>query len=110
MSRYEFSKQVKLAAWERCKGICECGCGNRIELGNGPDFHHAYLPATQPGSHTLDNCEVLRRKPCHAVITAETTIPMQAKSRRTIEKRINAREKRGGFRGWRKFDGTPVWK
>ena len=80
--RYEFSKALKLAAWERCGGICECGCGEKIEVGNGPNYHHAYLPATERGSNTLDNCEVLRQRPCHALVTAKETRPMQDKSRR----------------------------
>lgn len=108
--RYEFSKDVKLKAWLRSNGVCECGCGNRIEHGNGPEYHHRYLPATDPGSDSLDNCQVLRKRPCHDLITHTETIPMQAKQKRTLEKRINARSKRGGFRGWRKFDGTPVFK
>ena len=95
--RYEFSKQVRLSAWIRCQGHCECGCGMRIEVGNGPSYHHAWKPATEPGSDTLENCLVLRETPCHKAITAEETIPMQAKQKRTLEKRIRARDKRRSF-------------
>lgn len=108
--RYEFSKKTKLEAWLRSKGICECGCGMKIEHGNGPEYNHRYKPATEPGSDTLDNCQVLRKRPCHRLITDKETIPMQAKQKRTFEKRINARDKRGGFKGWRNFRGEPIWK
>lgn len=35
--RQEFSKHVRIAAWERCGGNCEC-CGQKI-VGT-PEFHH----------------------------------------------------------------------
>lgn len=95
--RYEFSKKVRMSAWIRCQGNCECGCGMRIEVGNGPAYHHAWLPATEPGSDTLENCLVLRERPCHQAITAEETIPMHAKQKRVLEKRIGARDKRRPF-------------
>lgn len=95
--RHEFPKAVKLAAWTRSNEHCE-RCGNRIRTGNGPEYHHKYNPATEPGSNTLDNCEVLCRKPCHATITATETIPKQARDRRVFEKRIGARSKGRGFR------------
>jgi hypothetical protein len=108
--RHEFSKRVKLDAFMRCGGKCE-RCGTVIRHGNGPEYHHKYKPATEPGSDTLDNCEVLCKKPCHFTITRTETIPRQAKDRRVFEKRIGARDKKGwGFSGWRKFDGTIVWR
>jgi hypothetical protein len=96
--RYEFSKETKLLAWERSGGRCECGCGEKIYGGNGPDYHHRYLPATEPGSNTLDNCQVLRRTPCHRLVTDEETTPTRAKSKRVHAKHINARDKKRGFR------------
>jgi hypothetical protein len=59
--RYEFDKETKTAAWERCGGRCEM-CGNPIRDGNGPDYHHKYKPATEPGANMLDNCEVLCKR------------------------------------------------
>lgn len=107
--RYEFSKKVKLEAWQRSEGYCE-NCGGKIAGGNGPEYNHRYLPATEPGSNTLDNCQVLCARPCHRLITDTETTPTRAKGKRVHEKHINARDKGGGFRGWRKFDGTPVWR
>lgn len=94
-ARAEFSKSTKLAAWERCAGKCECGCGQRI-IGT-PEYDHYPVPAALGGSNELDNCRVLQRR-CHRVRTAEHDVPEIAKSARVFEKRIGARDKRGGFR------------
>lgn len=95
--RYEFSKETKIKAWHRCGGICECGCGVKITQGDGPEYHHRYLPATDPRSTTADNCQVLRKR-CHRVVTDTETTPRRSKRKRTFEKRIGARDKGGGFR------------
>ena len=94
--RYEFSKEVKIQAWMRSGGVCECGCGVKIIAGDGPEYNHRYRPATDPNSATLDNCQVLRRR-CHRVVTDTETTPKRAKGKRNFEKRINARNKTGGF-------------
>lgn len=107
MYREEFSKSVRLAAWARCGGLCECGCGQRI-IGT-PEYHHI-VPASLGGPGTLDNCWVMARR-CHRVWTAGPEgNPAIAKSTRVHEKRIGARTSRRGFRGWRKFSGEVVWK
>lgn len=104
--RSEFPKSVKISAWNRCAGICECGCGQKIIT---PEYDHHPIPASLDGPGTLDNCRVLAKK-CHRVITATVDIPALSKSDRIFEKRIGARTRRGGFRGHRKFDGSIVWK
>jgi hypothetical protein len=107
--RYNFSDKTKREAWARCDGLCE-GCANPIRAGNGPEYHHRYLPATEPGSDYLENCMVLCSRPCHRVITDTETTPKRAKTKRVSDKRIGLRQTRQGFRGWRRMDGTPVWK
>lgn len=98
--RKEFPKAVRLAAWQRCGGICECGCGVKIIAGDGPEYDHV-IEATLGGDATLDNCMVLRRR-CHAAKTRERR-PEIDKSRRVFEDRINARPKRGfGNSKWKK--------
>lgn len=99
MARAEFSNKTKLAAWLRCKGgdikgtpICECGCGAKIENGNGPEYHHK-VDAWVGGSNDLDNCQVLRKKPCHSLITAKETVPQVAKTKRIANKRANIKPK-----------------
>lgn len=95
--RYEFSDNIKAQAMLRAKGHCE-DCGAKIVLGNGPEYHHRYLPATEPGSNTLDNCQVLCNRPCHKKITATETIPKQAKDKRVYAKSIGLRKSKRGFR------------
>lgn len=101
--RREFSKSTKLAAFERSGGRCECGCNQPI-LGT-PEYDHI-TPAAIGGSNDLDNCRVMAKR-CHRVKTSENR-PEIDKTRRVLEKRAGVR-KRQGFRGWRKFDGTPVY-
>lgn len=107
MARDEFPKSVKLQAWERCNGRCECGCGWKI-LGT-PHFDHYPVPAAIGGPGTLENCRVLDPKH-HKTITDTKDIPAIAKTHRVRDKRLGLRSSKQGFRGWRKFDGSLVWK
>lgn len=91
--RAEFSKATKLAAWERCGGRCECGCGLKI-LGR-PEYHHR-VPAALGGSNELENCAVYSVK-CHRLQTSETDVPEISKSQRIFEKRIGLRKSRRPF-------------
>lgn len=109
-TRKEFSKAVKLQAWQRSGGICECGCGVKIIPGDGPEYHHR-TEDTIGGEPTLENCRVLRKR-CHDAETKKRR-PEIDKTRSTFEKRINARPKRSqpmlGSKasGWKKkMDGT----
>jgi len=89
-NRAEFSKSVKLAAWERCGGRCECGCMLKIIT---PEFDHYPVPAGIGGPGTLENCRVLDKK-CHRRITSTVDVPAIAKSTRIFEKRIGLRKSR----------------
>jgi 5-methylcytosine-specific restriction enzyme A len=111
--RNEFSKAVREAAWQRCGGFCE-GCTNRIVNGNGPQYDHI-IPDAVGGPATLDNCQVLCTRPCHATKTASKDVPAIARTRRLVEKRANIRTKKGrpmqGNRNSkfkRKMDGSVV--
>ena len=92
--RAEFSKATKLQAWERCGGICECGCGLKI-IGVA-EYDHYPIPAALGGSNELSNCRVLMKKH-HRQITAEKDVPAIAKSQRGFEKRIGARKTKRPF-------------
>lgn len=87
--RREFSKVVKLAAWDRCQGRCEC-CGQKI-VGT-PEYDHA-LEDYVGGLNSLENCRVLSKK-CHRLKTAESR-PEIDKTRRIVEKAAGARKSRG---------------
>lgn len=91
-NRAEFSKKTKLAAFERCKGICECGCGQKIIT--GVEYDHFPVPASLGGSNELDNCRVLMKKH-HRLITAQIDQPALSKSQRILEKRASVRKPRG---------------
>lgn len=104
MSRAEFSKATKLAAWKRSGGHCECGCGQKI-VGT-PEYDHI-IEETLTGDNSLENCMVMSKR-CHRLKTSENR-PEIDKTRRIAEKRAGVR-KRQGFKGWRKFSGEVVWR
>lgn len=104
MSRREFSKGVRLQAWERCQGRCECGCGQKI-IGT-PEYDHI-IEDTLTHDNSLENCMVMSKR-CHDVKTKRNR-PAIDKTRRILEKRAGVRQGRG-FRGWRKMNGDIVWR
>lgn len=83
--RREFSAKIKLAAWDRCGGKCEC-CYARII--SRPEYDHI-LPDALGGEPTLENCAVLCSK-CHRIKTSTGDVPRIAKTKRQKRKAINA--------------------
>ena len=110
MSRLEFTKAVKAAAFQRCNGICECGCGVKIIAGDGPEYDHR-IEAALGGDNSLENCVVLRAR-CHRAKTSSRAGTL-AKVKRTAEKNAGIRKAKGrplpgtkasGFK--KKMDGS----
>lgn len=93
--RQEFSKKIKLAAWNRAGGRCE-DCGKKIRPGDGPEYDHS-SPTFFGGAATLENCQVLCIA-CHSRKTSTKDIKDVAKSRRIVAKAAKAKDKRRGFR------------
>ncbi|GLK78017.1 hypothetical protein GCM10008171_32710 [Methylopila jiangsuensis] len=67
MSRREFSRKVRAAAFLRAGGCCE-SCRAKLKVGEGEVDH--VLPDQLGGEPTLDNARVLCRA-CHRAKTAE---------------------------------------
>ena len=106
MPRREFSVAVKNAAWERCKGLCEC-CATPFN-GRRPQYDHV-KPDGLAGEPTLENCAVLCRI-CHEYKTHKEDRPVMAKADRQKKAEAGIKPKRGGFRGWRNFRGEAIWR
>lgn len=111
--RREFTPQVKLAAWKRCGGYCECP-GHRGQKYKILKAHYDHIvPCALGGEPTLENCAVLDVK-CHQTKTSKKDVPAIAKCDRIEMKRAGL--KRNGAAlpgtkrsGWRKrMDGTVV--
>ena len=109
--RREFSKSVKLSAWERCGGFCE-RCTAKLYPGKF-DYDHR-IPDALGGEPSLDNCVVLCRA-CHSAKTTKADIPAIARAKRIYAKHIGAkapsRNPMPGSRAskWkRKMDGSVV--
>lgn len=96
MSRREFPKAIKVAAFERAGGRCE-RCTAKITAANGPPEYDHTMPDYLGGEPTLENCTVLCRN-CHGGKTSNDDRPRIDKTRRVYEKRIGARQKRSTLR------------
>lgn len=105
MTRVEFTKAVKLAAWRRARGRCEA-C-SALLVGKVPHYDHIN-PAAFDGSADLSNCQVLCVA-CHDEKTFKHDVPAIAKSNRIRLRHAGIRPDRT-IRVWRKMDGTPVFK
>ena len=105
MSRKEFSVKTKKAAWKRCNGICECGCGQKIT--GRAEFDHI-LADGLGGDNSLENCKVLSVK-CHKLKTHTEDRPMMAKADRLRAKRLGIAPAK---RKWptKKFNGEINWR
>lgn len=120
-TRYEFSKDTKRQALRRSGMLCEAvgtvyglDAGQRCNapLSHGVEFDHYPVAATERGSDSLDNC-VACCKTCHRKKTSAFDIPMQAKSKRVMDRHLGIRNKSrmAGSRDSglkKKMDGTVV--
>lgn len=108
--RNEFKTQVKREAWERCEKRCEglLPSGERCDanLMHKPYHFDHVIPDAIGGKNDLANCAVLCVS-CHNEKTRKKDMRIIAKAKRGADKH-NGFKKRSSFRGWRKFDGTPV--
>lgn len=101
MTRRNFPKAIKLAAYERAKGKCE-ECGGRLVTGKF-EYDHV-LADGLCGEPTLDNCMVVCANfpgSCHGIKTRKHDIPAIAKAKRMKCKHIGAKSSRP-FPGGRK--------
>jgi len=105
MRRQEFPEKVKLAAWQSAKGRCENALC-QIKLWPGKHAYDHVIPCELGGEPTLVNCQVLCG-PCHKAKTRNDHGDI-GKARRRERKHIGIKKPRS-IRGWRKFDGTPVY-
>lgn len=87
MTRREFTRTTKLAAFERAGGCCE-QCGRKI-VAERPEYDHR-IPCEMGGDNSLDNCQVLCPW-CHAEKTHKEDAPARAKSRRVRARHVGAR-------------------
>jgi 5-methylcytosine-specific restriction endonuclease McrA len=101
--RHEFTKQVKLAAYERAAGHCEV-CSAPLTPGR-IEYDHI-IPGYFGGSAKVNNCRAMCRN-CHGKKTSTLDIPAIAKSRRIRMIRAGVLPSRK-ITAWRRFDGTIV--
>ena len=108
MNRLEFSKRIKLEAFQRSGGRCEV-CDARLVTGRIEYDHRK--PAAFGGDNSLDNC-VCACSGCHRLKTSTQDIPAIAKSNRQRVKHLGIRRysrpmpgtKRSGLK--KKMNGT----
>lgn len=109
--RRDFSRKIKVAAFERADGRCE-DCTSRLSPGN-VEYDHR-VPFALGGESTLENCQVLCFN-CHGGKTAKTDAPTIAKNKRVRARHIGAKtpprhviDGSKASRWKKKMDGTVV--
>jgi 5-methylcytosine-specific restriction endonuclease McrA len=106
MTRAEFPKRVKLAAFRRAMGRCEANPEHLLVPGK---FQYDHIkPAAFGGSNDLQNCRVLCDL-CHGEKTTKQDVPAIAKSNRIAYTAAGIRRDRS-IRAWRNFAGEIVRK
>lgn len=110
MTRRNFPNAIKLAAWNRCGGICECGCGQKIIRA---EYDHI-VPDALGGDPTLENCQVIDAR-CHRIKTSTVDVPAVAKGERIERKRAGlwrSRPMQGGRKSAlkKRMDGTVIMR
>lgn len=116
MKRLEFSKDVRLEIFRRAGGpgkICCEGCGlslmgkpfeydHQVECWEMEDIEHGYRPPL-----TADDGKLLGKDCCHTPKTSKKA-GERAHGKRIVENAAGVKPK-GSFKGWRKFNGDPVY-
>jgi len=97
MKRVEFPGKVRVAAWERCRGLCE-NCTRRLSPGD-VYFEHL-VPAGLTGQATLENCGVYCRS-CWTEKTRTYDLPTVAKAKRQQIHFLGAKRSRNPLPGGR---------
>lgn len=105
MKRKSRTRAQRLAIFDRDNGIC-WRCEQKIQVGQPWELGH--IIALSCGGEDTDENVAPEHKSCNARDAHETTTPRAAKIKRVRAKHVGIR-KRSGFRGWRKFNGDPVW-
>ena len=85
-------------------------CNQKLQTkGHSPiEFTDEHMrPRWAGGPESLDNRALVCR-PCAKQKTAAEA-PVRAKGLRVRDKQIGAQKSKQPFKGWRKFDGTPVY-
>ena len=99
--------RVRVRVFDRHHGICHLS-GRKIMPGDLWDCDHIIALCNGGEHRELNLAPALRDK--HRAKTAED-VADKSKVYQMRKKDIGVKtEKRGGFRGWRKMDGTPVWR
>jgi hypothetical protein len=95
VSRREFSKHVKRAAWSRADGKCEGTLPSGIRCEGvlvGGRYHYDHdIPDGLGGEPELWNCKVLCLV-CHKLKTTQRDVPTIAKAKRVADREIGIRK------------------
>lgn len=97
---------VRARIFQRCGGRCHIS-GRQIRAGEPWDLDH--IKALEDGGEHRESNLAPALKDKHIEKTAAEN-RQRATERRKFQKHHGVKASCQGFRGWRKFDGTIVWK
>jgi 5-methylcytosine-specific restriction enzyme A len=98
--------RVKLRVFERNNGICQCGCGAKINAGRGDAWQTDHIIAIVNGGENRESNLRTLLEDCHKPKTA-ADVAVKSKTYRMRARHLGIRKPRT-IRAWRKFDGTIV--
>jgi 5-methylcytosine-specific restriction protein A len=97
--------RVRVRIKSRANDCCEI-CGNRVRYGGEVDHVVALVNG---GTHSEGNLQFLCKN-CHGH-KSRADVALKSRTHKTQVRMANlATRRRPGFKGWRKFDGTLVWR
>jgi 5-methylcytosine-specific restriction endonuclease McrA len=105
--RKNLTARQKAQLFSKANGYCQ-NCGVKLRSGTRWEADHIQALVNQ-GTNELDNWQVLC-EPCHTLKTKDDVGEAATNQRKFTKTFVPKRDKRGGFRGWRKFNGEIVWK
>ena len=96
--------RVRLRVFERFNGICQCGCGVKIRVGDAWEADHR-IALINGGTNSETNLVPLLAK--HHKTKTAADVALKSKTTRTRMKHLGIKPKKRKM-GYRLFDGTPV--
>lgn len=103
--------RVRLRVFIRFDGLCQCGCGRKIQAGEQWDCDHI-VALINGGSHSEGNLQPLLNE--HHKAKTRQDVAIKSKTARVRAKHLGIKRKRSSFQTNRdapfkkRFDGTVV--
>ena len=107
MTRRRITNLMRVRVFLNHAGRCHI-CGLRIDTVKEPHWHVDHVKPLEMGGADEENNLAPVHARCHIDKTSAEA-PVRAKSNRVRAAHLGIKRPKHKIRGWRKFDGTPVY-